>query len=191
MNKKVFLTLITGVAFILGLNTVAFALPCSQGSVSGSTLCQDGTTNNDFINPPPMSVNDQNFFGNNDWVFLAKQNTPGAFEGSTNHGWTVTPLTGTQSGNWSFNSSVWANYGDVMIVVKSGNDDGVFFSGYLLDSSLKPMSGTWDTGDKDLSHLTLYARGEGSQHPVPEPATMLLFGAGLAGLAGIARRKIQ
>lgn len=37
---------------------------------------------------------------------------------------------------------------------------------------------------KGVSHVTLF-----SGDPVPEPATMILFGAGLAGLAGIRRRK--
>lgn len=38
-----------------------------------------------------------------------------------------------------------------------------------------------------ISHVTIY--GGGGSNEVPEPTTMLLFGAGLAGLAGL-RRKI-
>lgn len=40
----------------------------------------------------------------------------------------------------------------------------------------------------ELSHLSVFGRLEPGQ-PVPEPATLLLFGTGILGIAGLARRK--
>lgn len=49
---------------------------------------------------------------------------------------------------------------------------------------LEEMGFTRISNITGVSHVTLF-----SSDPVPEPATMILFGAGLAGLAGVRRRK--
>lgn len=183
-------------AVVLALAAVgAQAIPCSAGSVtppSPSAPCQDGIDNNDFVSNP-LTVNTENFFGFNDWVYLEKQNADGgALETNIDVGWTVMPTGGnwpSDTGSWSFNASTWDTYEDVMIVLKSGNNNGTFFSGYLLDNVAMDIAGFWDTGDKDISHLSIYARGDGdgpSGGTVPEPATLGLIATGL--LLG-ARRK--
>ncbi len=175
---------------IISLNDNAFAVPCSQGDVSDKIGCQNGTTNNDFVSGP-LTVNTNNFFGFNDWKYLEKADVDDEkgtieYETISDVDWIVSPDDAwpDSTGTWFFSSSVWSTFEDVMIVVKTGPA----FSGYLMNNSLQYTSGTWDSGAKDLSHLTLYARGE---TPIPEPGTLLLLGAGLMGIAALGSKKFK
>ena len=189
--KYIWGTVLT-IAVLLCMNNAAHAIPCGFGGVSDSTACQDGVLNNDYVSIP-HTVNTENFFGFDDWIYLEKYDADTKTqETNINVGWTVTPSASwpDDNGDWSFFPTVWNTYQDVMIVVKDGRQEGdIFFSGYKLDNFIKPSSGTWDTGGSNLSHLTLYARGAGTS--VPDASIMFLLGPSLIGLGIFSRRKTR
>jgi hypothetical protein len=155
--------------------------PCSVTYVTAegnnALNCQNGTGNNDFLNP--LAVNTQNFFGFNDWQIIARQPDN---EVDTGKGLAITGVGGT-SGTWSVNAGALSSYANFMIVLKAGTQ----WAGFLFNNP-NADNGTWGyPTTPGLSHLSLYARGTSA---VPEPSAMTLLGAGLAALWLARRRKI-
>ncbi len=192
MRNTIFIALATFLlTTLLSVGAHAYSLPTD---VSGAIQSQDGPF--DSNNNSLSEINSLAMFGFDDWVDLANyewnEGETGELFGPVDIGLAVTPTSGqANSGTYAFNANVWNIYSDIIIVLKDGglpggNAPSVYWMAYLLDNG--NYSGTWTYPEgKDTSHLSVYGRVGGDQ--IPEPATMLLFGTGLIGLAGISIRR--
>jgi hypothetical protein len=87
---------------------------------------------------------------------------------------------GQTSGTFSISPLVLQNYTNLLIGFKAGegqlDPDWAVFA-----LSADALSGTWTiSGQQSLSHANLYGMPGETPAPIPEPASMLLLGTGLA-----------
>ena len=81
----------------------------------------------------------------------------------------------------------YAGVVDLFGTMAMGGTGGGYTFGYAGGGFVNDQSGTGDVS-KTLEQI-ICAAGGGGQQPVPEPGTLILLGAGLAGLAAVSRKK--
>lgn len=152
--------------------------------VTNTTACEKSTSaTQDFLNTDPITVNAEEFFNFDDWMFLDKDDY------DDNSG---------QSGNWAVDASVWDNYDNLMLIFKDGS--GTTLVGYLaLDGA---TGGTWespfrepefdmnpDSKIKDVSHISYYVRGAVTRVPDTGSLVLMLIGLAFLGLSRVRTTK--
>ncbi len=173
---------------LMTMSFISFFLLAAGLAQAGPMTCTSATNYllSDATQSACFSGNDTNqidpsfsLFGMTGWVLSDKNDGP---DGDGVISFTTAPANGDKSGSWAIDTL--AGLDNIVITLKAANGFGAF----LLDLTVSdPLSGTWSSG-KDLSHASIYYKGEPTK--VPEPSTLALIGLGLVGI-GIARRRVH
>lgn len=206
------LTLLMGACLVLGLGADAV----QAGPLPITVLCPGTASTGDrefsltaeTEAPPPSLQGDATVachatgLGNDNgafageipaWTLIDKDNEGG--EGTCETCFSITGINGT-SGSFSISPTLWSTFNQLLIGFKAGEANGF---GTLSDPDWAAFrltggitGGDWSITERwALSHASLWGRVSGGQTvtATPEPASLLLFGAGLLGASLSARRR--
>lgn len=175
---------VAGIDFI----DIADVLDASVGSftsnsVNGTSSIVDGNAASYILsNDNPASV-DVSFGG--DVFDVSEVDLTVLFVGDGGHSGTITLLGGSSAGSFtSFSIADGENYTGY-----NSKQGETLYGLYAATIDLSGFSGTFSGVSLDISGASAVPSLLGTTAPVPIPGAVWLFGSGLLGLAGLARRR--
>ncbi len=202
MKKRLLVGLVAGLFFVgmVGVASATFITSNSDASLSGGDVIDfAGQTLGSYTS---LNVNNVTFNGNQDLrisdIYAGNYNTSGYYLDNGSDGFSSITFDFTVevdafgfnwgASDYSWTLSAYDNSGTLLetytMPITSSSNNGDF---YGISASAISYAELKLTSNSDWVMIDNFTTAGNA--PVPEPATMLLFGTGLVGLVGMRRRK--